>query len=536
MRWLPRQPGIFMHAHPIRQCGLAIFATAGFTTRSRGQKRAAQQVLKRLQCHPPRRRLCLAEGVRAAASRSSRTIVPTASRETAAWPRRRGSSRSATPTPVDADGSASSRPLPDRASANGPCSCTWCPRPRRSFKAGTCCSRPTVCRWQWGLPLVNARRPWFAPLRVRAGSASRRLRAEAGRRDRSRRHPVADRRHHGSAMLRGTGAPCPAGTGCGDAESPTASRQDRHSRRRAARRSGLISGRRLWVNAGLGQIRWQGPPPADPVRARIQAPYETRQNGCLALARFGARTTLRTISSAGRQSACQPSHGHQLLEFSGLAGHRLRAKTIGVDAGEGGTARVSQHPLLRTVGIDRSYYSPVPADDLLRYAEQLPERFPCCAKAPAAVTVPTLQGMGRHSANPDFLSASRFITDMVEPFARSFRRHLGPFILQFSPPPRIPIDRSVRVHREPRPIPGAGAPRVFVTPLRSAIGGRCAGRIAMCCSAIDVWPRLQLLVGHAAACRAGEHDTARVAAFRHGAPAVEPGTWVRGTASGVRAL
>ncbi|MEK6630533.1 MAG: DUF72 domain-containing protein [Acidobacteriota bacterium] len=101
-----------------------------------------------------------------------------------------------------------------------------------------------------------------------------------------------------------------------------------------------------------------------------------------------------------------------------------------------GLHEYSQHPLLRTVGIDRSYYSPVPADDLLRYAEQLPEGFPCCAKAPAAVTAPTLQGMGRHSANPDFLSASRFITDMVEPFARSFRRHLGPFILQFSPPPR----------------------------------------------------------------------------------------------------
>jgi len=93
-----------------------------------------------------------------------------------------------------------------------------------------------------------------------------------------------------------------------------------------------------------------------------------------------------------------------------------------------------QHPLLRTVGIDRSFYAPIPEDDLLRYAEQLGDDFPCCAKAPAAVTSESIPGLNRNHPNPDYLSAPRLITELVEPFARSFSRHIGPFILQFSPP------------------------------------------------------------------------------------------------------
>ena len=99
-----------------------------------------------------------------------------------------------------------------------------------------------------------------------------------------------------------------------------------------------------------------------------------------------------------------------------------------------GLREYAQHPLLRTVGIDRSYYAPIPADDLKRYADQLPEGFPCCAKAPASVTAPTLQGMGRHSVNPTFMSADRAVGEFIEPMTRWFGAHCGPFIFQFSPP------------------------------------------------------------------------------------------------------
>jgi uncharacterized protein YecE (DUF72 family) len=91
----------------------------------------------------------------------------------------------------------------------------------------------------------------------------------------------------------------------------------------------------------------------------------------------------------------------------------------------------ARHPLLRTVGIDRGFYAPIPEKDLSRYADQLPPGFPCCAKAPAAVTAQELPG--ERTVNPDFLRVERFSADMLEPFRGAFAGHAGPFLLQFPP-------------------------------------------------------------------------------------------------------
>ena len=40
----------------------------------------------------------------------------------------------------------------------------------------------------------------------------------------------------------------------------------------------------------------------------------------------------------------------------------------------------AQHPLMRTVGIDRGYYTPVPAEDLALYSSQLPDDFRAAIK------------------------------------------------------------------------------------------------------------------------------------------------------------
>ena len=92
-----------------------------------------------------------------------------------------------------------------------------------------------------------------------------------------------------------------------------------------------------------------------------------------------------------------------------------------------------RHPLLRTVGIDRSYYARIPDDDLRRYADQLPDGFPCCCKAPASVTSAVVPERGSKEANPHFLSAGLFIDDLLEPVSRAFAGHAGPFVLQFPP-------------------------------------------------------------------------------------------------------
>lgn len=99
-----------------------------------------------------------------------------------------------------------------------------------------------------------------------------------------------------------------------------------------------------------------------------------------------------------------------------------------------GLREYARHPLLRTVGIDRGYYAPIPPADLARYASQLPPGFPCCAKAPQAVTAVVLSES--RGANPDFLRPERFLEEMVLPFRDAFREHTGPFLLQFPPAPR----------------------------------------------------------------------------------------------------
>jgi uncharacterized protein YecE (DUF72 family) len=104
-----------------------------------------------------------------------------------------------------------------------------------------------------------------------------------------------------------------------------------------------------------------------------------------------------------------------------------------------GLREYARHPLLRTVGIDRSYYAPIPERDLVRYAEQLPPGFPCCAKAPETVTSvarPSRAGGRPGQANPDFLNARLFAEEILVPFREVFGEHTGPFLLQFPPAPR----------------------------------------------------------------------------------------------------
>lgn len=101
-----------------------------------------------------------------------------------------------------------------------------------------------------------------------------------------------------------------------------------------------------------------------------------------------------------------------------------------------GLREYARHPLLTTVGVDRSYYAPIPIDDLREYAAQLPRGFRCCIKAPATVTALALGTPGNQAPNPDFLSAERLTADLLEPCAAAFRDHTGPIILEFPPFPR----------------------------------------------------------------------------------------------------
>ena len=128
--------------------------------------------------------------------------------------------------------------------------------------------------------------------------------------------------------------------------------------------------------------------------------------------------------------------GTSSWSFPGWKGLVYSGQVTASTIARSGLRDYSSHPLLRTVGVDRSYYAPIPIDDLRRYAEQLPAGFRCCTKAPAGVTALTLGPPGSGSLNPDFLSTDRLIAELLEPFALAFAAHTGPFILEFPPFPR----------------------------------------------------------------------------------------------------
>jgi len=104
----------------------------------------------------------------------------------------------------------------------------------------------------------------------------------------------------------------------------------------------------------------------------------------------------------------------------------------------GGLAAYARHPLLRTVGIDRSYHRPLTQAQYAGYAAQVPPPFRFVVKAPAAFTDALLRGeRGQPAAeNAGFLDAAAAAEQFVEPALRGLGAHAGPLVFQFAPLPR----------------------------------------------------------------------------------------------------
>jgi len=103
-----------------------------------------------------------------------------------------------------------------------------------------------------------------------------------------------------------------------------------------------------------------------------------------------------------------------------------------------GLAAYSQHPLLRSVGIDRGFYQPLPQRQYEAYARQVPEHFRFLVKAPAAITDALLRGERGQPAseNPTFLDVQLATEQFVEPALRGLGPRAGPLVFQLSPLPR----------------------------------------------------------------------------------------------------
>jgi uncharacterized protein YecE (DUF72 family) len=149
---------------------------------------------------------------------------------------------------------------------------------------------------------------------------------------------------------------------------------------------------------------------------------------------------LQRVYDEARQLAarvpCGVCFGTSSWSFPGWRGLVYSAARSQTSLAREGLREYARHPLLNTVGIDRSYYAPMPVSDLQEYAAQLPAGFRCCFKAPAAVTALALGAPGQQVPNQEFLSVERLVADLLAPCAAAFQEHTGPVILEFPPFPR----------------------------------------------------------------------------------------------------
>jgi uncharacterized protein YecE (DUF72 family) len=106
-----------------------------------------------------------------------------------------------------------------------------------------------------------------------------------------------------------------------------------------------------------------------------------------------------------------------------------------------GLPAYAQHPLLRTVSLDRAFYRPMTAAQYAALAVQVPDDFRFVVKVPSLVSDALVRstdgddaGKGLQ-ANPHFLNPELMRTACVEPVAQGLGHKLGALVLQISPLP-----------------------------------------------------------------------------------------------------
>ena len=114
-----------------------------------------------------------------------------------------------------------------------------------------------------------------------------------------------------------------------------------------------------------------------------------------------------------------------------------------------GLAAYAQHPLLRTVGIDRTFYRAITSDVFRGYADVVPEDFKFLVKADRLLTSPTdPEGYGVRGPNPRFLDPQYAANEVIGPMMEGLGSKAGPLLFQFPPiPPNLVGGRGPFVER-----------------------------------------------------------------------------------------
>ncbi len=138
--------------------------------------------------------------------------------------------------------------------------------------------------------------------------------------------------------------------------------------------------------------------------------------------------------------------GTSTWSFSGWQGIVYGGEYDETKLSREGLSAYARHPLLRSVGVDRSYYRPLDDKTLQRMADAVGDDFRFLIKAHAALMLPKSARRPEYLLGvPDvFLDTAYATRNVIEPALRLLGDKLGVILFQFSPLG----DRVLRYRRE----------------------------------------------------------------------------------------
>lgn len=186
-----------------------------------------------------------------------------------------------------------------------------------------------------------------------------------------------------------------------------------------------------------------GLPPAPPQRPAKTARHDAGQEHAPARQRRAKLTTITPAPTVSEhQEIAQALHPLIHLGTSSWSYPGWTSLIWAQDYSESqlsrhGLTAYAQHPLMKTVSIDRSFYRPLTATEYANYAAQVPEHFRFIIKAPSSVTDAQLRDDQGHArlVNPLFLDPEVAWREFVEPAVHGLQQHLGALVFQLSPLP-----------------------------------------------------------------------------------------------------
>lgn len=188
----------------------------------------------------------------------------------------------------------------------------------------------------------------------------------------------------------------------------------------------------------------------------------------------GAATVDPALAALAARLPAELRFGTSSWSFPGWSGIVYDREATPARLARDGLAAYARHPLLRAVGIDRTYYAPVPSAVFAAYAAAVPADFRFVVKAPETLTAALFPRHPRYGAdaggrNAGFLDAAWARDAICGPVHDGLGEKAGALVFQFPPQALEPLGGAARfaerLHRFLSELPRT--PLVYAVELRN---------------------------------------------------------------------